>query len=557
MATSLATAMESRGKHSWGIYRGDTQEIIKDLGPITRGMQPMALSDSNVMLMHTRHASVGSITKENAHPWRFSDESSEGTGEVLVGIHNGGIGDKDELNTRYHRNFDVDSQHFFQHMVEGLDVTKLRGYGAVAYTYERAENLPYPHVRLGKFNNGMLSIIAILEPGPENQKLEEKEKRGMLGMVFASTEDACWSAVRMAGFPYKDLLNYIVKEDVLYEIRDIEGEGSMYYYVEQKGLDLSYYAKGYAQTQGRANVGYCNANNSAVRNLRPSDIGTTAYGSDISRFFDGLWQYFGSLSCEKCSYVAQVEYRPANEYYCAAHWLQLVHRGDSRVKFTTYTKEEDREKTRRLAQAADDKLHEETRKALTTLMEQVKDEGDEEKEDSGILCDLCPNYGRKNGLQKEAKFFSPEGGSFVCQKCYDMWADEEEFRPISELGKVCGADEEEEEDEDEEKEAATAAPAKTDESPSGNEPQNDAKAVAGVRQCATCKRPADWVYGRKWAGNDVEVVIDICTECLHQVHSEESRSTGPRIVFSSQVPIKGGPKFNILHDQRPHPDVLN
>lgn len=104
----LAYVTGLRGTHSTGVYQGKTDgsnmsnEILtKDTMPVSdflyfhdldpkynedQGINNKVLNDisCNLMLLHCRHATLGSIIPENAHPFRT---------EKYIGIHNGSLTD--------------------------------------------------------------------------------------------------------------------------------------------------------------------------------------------------------------------------------------------------------------------------------------------------------------------------------------------------------------------------------------------------------------------------------------------------------------------------------
>lgn len=515
MATAMALHMEARGKQSWGVYRGDNGGIIKDTGSISWGFNPELVADSNLMLLHTRHASVGAVTQENAHPWRFT---SEDTGNQVVGVHNGGIGDRVELNEKYDRGFEVDSQHFFQHVADGLDVTKLRGYGAVAYTFEQYRKRgSIPHIRLGKFNNGSLEAYGILGPslvrGGAVETQAEKEQRKVLGMVFASTPDACRAAIKMSGVKYEDYIWYKVEPEALYEIRDNPQEDSMFFFSSRKGLDLSYYNKSYNATQGggtraASRVDNYGSGNWAERKLRPSTF-VHLQSYEIANKFVSLGQYHGFLTCCKCSYVAQLEYRPTTELFCSAHWLQLVNERDERVVYVNRTG--DHKKIEDAAADVAEKLAREVRN----------------KSSDAPTCGLCPDYGTNPPFP--ALYISEGEHILVCQVCHDKWVDEEKFLPLDAGGKAFGDDEEEEVEEE-------VLADSTPEVVVSEKAKEEDGLPKGKRLCSECgKTPTQWRMEVRFSDLSLKPKVTFpCDECI-EVLKQCCMRMGARIASASTV----------------------
>lgn len=180
----LAVFMQSRGKHSWGWTDG--KNIRKEIGAIEDDLD-FDMAGQKHVILHTRHATTGKISKENSHPFI--------AGKIL-GVHNGIVYNHDELNAKYGRNCTVDSQHLLHHIDEGLPMDDIEAYGTVVFFKDGL-------IHFGKFNGGEFCV------GKFNKNF-----------IFASTKDAVINAARASGI--KNLTIYELKEGLCYKIKNGE-----------------------------------------------------------------------------------------------------------------------------------------------------------------------------------------------------------------------------------------------------------------------------------------------------------------------------------------------
>lgn len=198
----LAIYNEERGKTSWGA--SDGKKIFKDIGPIGRNLYRIPFKRTGVLIGHTRAATIGDTKKENAHPWRFL----KANGGEVIGCQNGGVSNWDELNKKYKRNLEVDSQQIFQHIADGLPLNEIEGWGTIVFMDEGS-------LYFSRFNGGQLSI-AQLDKG---------------GIVWSSEEYALKKALDGAGLKH---FCYEIEEGLIY----FYGEGGKLMSSEEK-IDIN------------------------------------------------------------------------------------------------------------------------------------------------------------------------------------------------------------------------------------------------------------------------------------------------------------------------------
>jgi hypothetical protein len=216
MAGLLAVANSMRGNQAWGLAakaRDGRTRIRRGLGDISDLSGLTTYGRFQTLMGHTRYATVGSNILSNTHPFRHGK---------LTLAHNGGIWNHDELNKKYERKCEVDSQHIIMHLSEGKDFSELEGYGAIEWLDEDCPG----RVFLCRLKGGSLSAFGI-----------ENRERKTIGVAWSSDRDHVETALgqaRLSCFPYKPL-----EEGLVHYIED----GILY--GSERKLDLSKTGNGY------------------------------------------------------------------------------------------------------------------------------------------------------------------------------------------------------------------------------------------------------------------------------------------------------------------------
>jgi hypothetical protein len=175
----LAIANDTRGGDSWGYY--DFTTLYHGLGDLAD--KAMEVFTHRLVLCHTRKATQGSVTVENAHPFDIGN---------IVGAHNGIISNHELLNNKYNRKCTVDSQHLFHHLNEKKPFDDISGYGVATWVEKDSAT---PRIYLSKMSHGELAVYGI---GPNAKNCR--------GVIYSSDEDhlkAAVGAAKVESFPYK------------------------------------------------------------------------------------------------------------------------------------------------------------------------------------------------------------------------------------------------------------------------------------------------------------------------------------------------------------------
>jgi len=187
LATLLAKFNTKRGEHSWGFTsrRGGPWQRERGLGEATRAIYKLA--KNHTVMAHTRWATSGNITVENAHPFELN-------GVMLA--HNGVIyNDYDFIGEE---DYQVDSQLILNRIAEGRNLSDLAGYGTITFT--RPDNLDT--VYLCNVGQGDLAIACVLN-----------RKKKVVALVWSSLEGHLADTLNTAHLNWQ---MYQASENVVY-----------------------------------------------------------------------------------------------------------------------------------------------------------------------------------------------------------------------------------------------------------------------------------------------------------------------------------------------------
>lgn len=225
--------LEYRGYDSCGIAytNGDNVEVIKSTDRV-QSLIDSVDGTSSVSFGHTRWATHGVVSKDNAHPHTSANDE-------LIFVHNGVIENQNELKALYCNDINLKSQTDTEIILNVL--YKL---------YKKYDNLEIAIQKFMDVVDGSYAIIAYLKDNPDNLYVIKHKSPILIGLgdkyhtissdaqavieevnMFYQLEDYCFANVSKAQVVIKnrdlEIVNFEFKKyDLDYEIRSTNGYNS-------------------------------------------------------------------------------------------------------------------------------------------------------------------------------------------------------------------------------------------------------------------------------------------------------------------------------------------
>lgn len=198
LGTVLAKLNGALGTDSCGVVavKDNKLEISRNLGSIE--FHPYLLIGSDNIFVHARSLTTGKKIIEHAHPFEVGN---------TIGAHTGRVENWNELNRKYNRRCEVDSEHIFHHLNDGKDLSDINGFGAIGWLHKNDLSKTY---LLNLDDEDFLSIFGV----------GNRETKETYGVVWSSSDKHLVEALYCAGI--KEFFPYRVHPDTVYYVSNGE-----------------------------------------------------------------------------------------------------------------------------------------------------------------------------------------------------------------------------------------------------------------------------------------------------------------------------------------------
>jgi hypothetical protein len=231
LATELAQGADKRGGQSWGVW--SPQLVLRGIGKAADHSSRFAGLHS--LFGHSRWATHGANVIQNTHPFISGD---------MALSHNGVINNHRNLNQEHNRDFEVDSQHILQHLVDAKPLTDLQGYGAITWAIPSEPSSIY----MGLLSSSGSLCVYLTEFGIVWSSTDETARKALkaagIKIEYPYEIDAGQAYYADAGLLYSDssLPSLLVRAPAVFRGWESFGSAGGSSWARQYGLSDSYYA---------------------------------------------------------------------------------------------------------------------------------------------------------------------------------------------------------------------------------------------------------------------------------------------------------------------------